>query len=187
MPAVASIEAQSTASTNGAELPSGFFEEAAASAASFPETAASQSGLPSGFFEAPGELAIHPTTIASTTFQQLEAHSLAGMPGSCSMRVGVLVWCFRCLIYAFCMAGNNSNAPQLGGEPGSRTLWFHVHALHGRAMIWAGLQAPVEKIKQSLSGSQQLAKHHWSQSRPRLADWRAACQGISSRCASTCI
>ena len=61
MSAAAGMEAQSAASTNGAGLPSGFFEEAASPAPSSLETAASQSGLPSGFFEAPGESTSHPT------------------------------------------------------------------------------------------------------------------------------
>ena len=57
--AAASLDAQSTASTNGhnGDLPSGFFEEPAPSEASSIEAAASQSGMPSGFFDypAPGE------------------------------------------------------------------------------------------------------------------------------------
>lgn len=55
--AAASLDAQSTASTNGGDLPSGFFEEPAPSEASSIEAAASQSGMPSGLFDysAPGE------------------------------------------------------------------------------------------------------------------------------------
>lgn len=79
--AAASTEAQSTASTNGAGLPSGFFEEAAASAASSLETAASQSGLPSGFFEAPGESTIHPT-LASAIYQLSVAQPLHAYLGA---------------------------------------------------------------------------------------------------------